>query len=76
MSKHPCAEALTPLTFLARCFLLPWIAVALALATAPASAAVLCGPTTGSARGDAPPGGPDAVPCAHAASRREHGPGL
>lgn len=73
MPDHPVAAAGPSLTCLplARCFLLPWIAMALALTTAPAGAPVLCGPSGKPARDHLPSGGPDAAPCIHGASRRE-----
>ncbi len=76
MPDHPVAAAGPCLTFLhlARCFLLPWIAMAFALTTAPAGAPVLCGPPGKPARGYLPSGGPDASPCVHGASRRETSP--
>jgi len=53
------------------CFLLPWITVALALASAPVAPS-LCGPS-----GKPVPGGPasgdqHAMPCGHGAGRRPY----
>lgn len=77
MPDQSAAEAGPPLTFLhlTRCFLLPWIAAAFVLATAPAGAGVLCGPSSRPEQGHVPSGGTDAAPCVHGAGRRETIPG-